>query len=81
MTNKSRRGRRRLSRPAVGALCAEGCRFTERLLTVVHTLKLQKRPVFEYLKSALRKHRVGKHAPSLRTASWGLNGYAFYSTL
>ena len=47
---------------------AAGCRFTERMLTGVHTLKLQKRPVFEYLKSALRNHRSRDPAPSLRTA-------------
>jgi len=65
----------RCLRPAVlwrkrsfGNHSAAGCRFTERMLTVVQTLKLQKRPVSEYLKSALRNHRAGKHAPSLRTA-------------
>jgi len=65
----------RCLRPAVlwrkrsfGNHSAAGCRFTERMLTVVQTLKLQKRRVFEYLKSALRNHRVGKPAPSLLTA-------------
>jgi len=65
----------RCLRPAVkwrkrsfGKHSAAGCRFMERMLTVVHTLRLQKRPVFEYLKSALRNHRAGKPAPSLRTA-------------
>jgi len=38
------------------------------MLTVVHTLKLQKRPEFDYLKSVLRNHRVGTPAPSLWTA-------------
>jgi len=38
------------------------------MLTVVQTLKLQKRPVFDDLKSALRNHRAGKPAPALRTA-------------
>jgi len=65
----------RCLRPAVmerkrsfGNHSAAGCRFTERRLTGVHTLKLLKRPVFEYLKSALRKPRVGKPAPLLRMA-------------
>jgi len=56
----------RCLRPAVmwrkrsfGNHSAAGCRFTERRLTGAHTLKLQKRPVFEYLKSALRNHRAG----------------------
>jgi len=38
------------------------------MFTRVQTLKLQKRPVFDYLKSALRNHRSGKPAPSLLTA-------------
>jgi len=42
--------------------------FSIRMLTVVQTLKLQKRPVFEYLKSALRNHRAGDPNPSLLTA-------------
>ena len=65
----------RCLRPAVlwrkrsfGNHSAAGCRFTERMLTVVHTLKLQKRPVFNYLKCALRNHRAGELAPSLLTA-------------
>ena len=62
-------------RPAVlwrkrsfGNHSAAGCRCTEWMLTVEQALKLQKRPVFEYLKSALRNHRAGDPAPSLRTA-------------
>ena len=50
----------RCLRPAVlwrkrsfGNHSAAGCRFTEQMLTGAHTLKLQKRSVFEYLKSAL----------------------------
>jgi len=38
------------------------------MLTGVHTLMLQKRPVIEYLKSALRNPRSGDPAPSLLTA-------------
>lgn len=65
----------RCLRPAVmwrkrsfGNHSEEGCRFTERLLTVVQTLKLQKRPVLDYLKRAILNHREGKPAPSLLTA-------------
>lgn len=65
----------RCLRPAVmwrkrsfGNHSEEGCRFTERLLTAVHTLKLQKRPVLEYLKSAVINYRAGRLAPSLLTS-------------
>jgi len=65
----------RCLRPAVmwrkrsfGNHSAGCCRFTERMLTGVQTLKLQKRPVFDYLKSVLRNPRAGELAPSLRTA-------------
>jgi transposase len=65
----------RCLRPAVmwrkrsfGNHSEEGCRFTERLLTAVQTLKLQKRPVLEYLKRAVLNHRSGKLAPSLLAA-------------
>ncbi len=42
-----------------------GCRFVERLLTVVQTLRLQKRSVFQYLKAALTAHRTGNATPKL----------------
>src|SRR4051812_7730575 len=42
-----------------------GCRFVERLLTVVQTLRLQKRPVLQYLKETLMAHRTGQAMPSL----------------
>ena len=42
-----------------------GCRFVERLLTVVQTLRLQKRSVFQYLKAALTAHRNGTATPTL----------------
>ena len=42
-----------------------GCRFAERLLTVVQTLRLQKRAVFQYLKAALVAHRNGASTPKL----------------
>ena len=65
----------RCLRPAVmwrkrsfGNHSEEGCRFTERLLTAVQTLRLQKRPVLEYLKVAVSNHRAGMPAPLLLTA-------------
>jgi len=65
----------RCLRPAVmwrkrsfGNHSEEGCRFTERLLTAVQTLRLQKRPVLAYLESAIRNHRAGKPTPSLLAA-------------
>jgi transposase len=42
-----------------------GCRFVERLLTVVQTLRLQKRPVLQYLKDTLIAHRTCTAPPSL----------------
>lgn len=65
----------RCLRPAVlwrkrsfGNQSEDGCRFTERLLTAVQTLRLQKRPVLEYLKRAVLNHRAGTLAPSLVAA-------------
>jgi transposase len=42
-----------------------GCRFVERLLTVVQTLRLQKRSVLQYLQAALTAYRSGKATPKL----------------
>jgi transposase len=65
----------RMVRPAVlwrkacfGNHSAAGCRFTERILTTVQTLRLQKRPVLEYLRCALAAHRAGTQAPALLAA-------------
>ena len=43
----------------------QGCRFTERILTVVQTLRLQRREVMDYLHTALLAHRAGHPAPAL----------------
>lgn len=48
-----------------GNRSAEGCRFTERLLTAVQTLRKQKRNVLDYLAEAVATHRAGRMAPSL----------------
>jgi transposase len=37
-----------------------GCRFVERLLTVVQTLRLQKRPVLSFLTQVLTAHRTAQ---------------------
>jgi transposase len=50
---------------AFGCHSAEGCRFVERILTAVQTLRLQGRPVLRYLHDALVAHRQGLPAPSL----------------
>jgi transposase len=50
---------------AFGCHSESGCRFVERILTVVGTLRLQKRPVLEYLHQAIAAHRHGQPAPQL----------------
>jgi len=62
----------RLQRPAViwrkccyGNHSAAGCEFTARLLTVVQTLRLQKRAVLDYLAAALTAHRAKQPPPPL----------------
>ena len=50
---------------AFGCHSAAGCRFVERMLTVVQTLRLQKRPVLDYLYRAISAHRAGLPAPQL----------------
>lgn len=42
-----------------------GSRFVERILTVVTTLKLQRRGVLEFLTDTLKAHRRGHSTPSL----------------
>jgi transposase len=50
---------------AFGCHSARGCRFVERMLTVVQTLRLQKRQVLDYLHRALLAHRTGQPPPKL----------------
>jgi transposase len=50
---------------AFGCHSAAGCRFVERMLTVVQTLQLQNRPVLDYLYRAIVAHRSGLPAPQL----------------
>ena len=44
---------------------AGGCRFVERILTVVQTLRMQNRQVLGYLRAAVAAHRNGQPAPVL----------------
>ncbi len=51
-----------------GSRSEAGCRFVERLLTVVQTRRLQERSVLRYLYEALVAHRSGLPSPSLLSA-------------
>ena len=62
----------RLLRPGVlwrknafGCHSEAGCRYVERVLTVVQTLRLQKRPVLDFLYRSLLAHRHAQKAPQL----------------
>jgi transposase len=62
----------RMLRPAVcwrktslGSHSLAGCRFVERMLTVVQTLRLQGRSVMDYLTQALSAWRTRQPTPSL----------------
>jgi transposase len=48
-----------------GCVSEDGCRFVERILTVVQTLRLQHRQVWDFLQQSLTAHRAHKTAPSL----------------
>ena len=62
----------RCLRPAVlwrknsfGCQSETGCRFVERMLTVVTTLRLRGKGVLDYLARAIQAHRAGLPAPPL----------------
>lgn len=48
-----------------GCSSEAGCRFVERMLTAVQTLRLQGRNVLDFLQAALAAHRSGLPAPAL----------------
>lgn len=50
---------------AFGCHSKAGCRFVERILTTVQTLRLQKRQVLDYLHQAILASRHGQPAPQL----------------
>jgi transposase len=52
-------------RRSFGCHSAEGCRFVERILTVVQTLRLQKRAILPYLTDCLTAHRAATPIPRL----------------
>jgi transposase len=52
-------------RRSFGCHSADGCRFVERILTVVQTLRLQQRSVVDFLQSTIAAHRSGQKGPSL----------------
>jgi transposase len=53
---------------AFGCHSERGCRFVERILTVVQTLRMQKRSVWWFLKAALQATRDGQTKPRLLAA-------------
>ena len=61
-----------------GCTSEGGCRFVERILTVVQTLRLQGRPVLTYLQEALCTASQG--SPRSQTANSRLNGYDLRSS-
>ena len=50
---------------AFGCHSESGCRFVERILTVVQTRRLQKRSVLSFLEESVIAHRLGIPAPAL----------------
>jgi transposase len=48
-----------------GCSSPSGCRFVERILTVVQTCRLQTRNTLNYLQDALHAHRAGQPIPTL----------------
>jgi transposase len=55
-------------RRSFGCASDSGCRFVERILTVVQTRRLQGKSVLDYLHDALCASRAGKPCPKLLTA-------------
>jgi transposase len=50
---------------AFGRHSESGCRFVERILTAVQTLRLQKRSVLDFLEESVIAHRSGTPSPAL----------------
>jgi len=49
---------------AFGCHSESGCRFAERILTVVQTLRLQKRSVLDFLEGSIIAHRSKTPGPA-----------------
>ena len=60
-----------------GCQSQTGCRFVERILTVVQSLRLQSRNTLELLGRGIAAHRQGLHTPTL--CPIGVNGYELFS--
>jgi transposase len=56
-------------RRSFGCASASGCRYVERILTAVETLRLQKRNVLEFLGETVAAAREGRPGPSLCPAA------------
>ena len=54
-------------RKSFGCASQAGCRFVERILTVVGTLRLQGRNALEFLSRSIAAHRLGSAGPMLCT--------------
>jgi transposase len=52
-------------RRSFGCKSAAGCRYVERMLTVVQTLRLQKRNIIEFLADSIASHRASRPGPKL----------------
>jgi transposase len=52
-------------RRSFGCHSAAGCRYVERMLTVVQTLRLQGRSVLRFLHESIASHRLGRSGPRL----------------
>lgn len=52
-------------RRSFGSQSERGCRFAERIMTVTHTLRKQKRHVLAYLTEACQAAQRRKTTPSL----------------
>src|SRR5262249_36097141 len=52
-------------RRSFGCNSAAGCRFVERILTIIQTCRLHGRNVLEYLCAAVQNHRRGLSCPCL----------------
>ena len=52
-------------RRSFGCNSEAGCRFVERILTVVQTCRLRERNVLEYLTRAVQEHRAGREYANL----------------
>ena len=55
-------------RRSFGCVSEDGCRFVERMLTVVQTRRLQGRSVLDYLHATIQAARTGQPCPKLLTA-------------